>query len=113
MNQSRLYRVNKFLGRFASVGKCPEIRWDDIVRIEAFGTDVVGAFAIVVTFYYEDGTHVEIHPEQSGYYKIVESLDQRFSSISPDWFEEMRKAGKNWPDVERTLYSVQTEATST
>src|SRR5262249_8877827 len=112
MNQSRLYRVNKFLGRFASVGKCPKIRWDDIVRIEAFGSDVVSAFAIVVTFCYNDETREEIHPEQGGYYKIVESLDERFPSISPEWFEEMQKAGKDWPDVERVLYSIETEASS-
>ena len=112
MNQSRLYRVNKFLGRFASIGNCPEIRWDDIVRIEAFGTDVVSAFAIMVTFCYKDGTQVKIQPEERGYYRIIESLDERIPSIAPDWFEEMQQAGKDWPDVERVLYSIETEASS-
>jgi len=39
------------------------------------------------------------------YYDVIEALDQRFPSIPSDWFEEMQEAGKNWPDVERVLYS--------
>jgi hypothetical protein len=112
MRKSRLYRVNKFLGQMITGGKCPEIRWSDIVRIEAFGTGVVSAFAIVVTFHYSDGSQVNIHPEQKGYYGIVELLDGRFPSISPGWFEEMQKAGEDWPDVERVLYSTEKESLS-
>ena|SRR5579862_7277739 len=105
MNQSGLYRMNRFPGRFATAGRYPGIHWNDIIRIRAFGTEVVSAFAIVVSFYYEDGTRSEIHPERKGYYEIVESLNQRFASISADWFDEMEKAGKDGLDVERLLYS--------
>jgi hypothetical protein len=92
--------------------KCPEIRWDEVVRIEAFGTDVVSAFAIMVTFHYSDESSVAVHPEQSGYFGIIESLDQRFPSITPDWFAEMQEAGKDWPDVERVLYSAEKKEVS-
>jgi hypothetical protein len=105
MKKSRLYKVNKFLGQMMTGGKCPEIRWDSIVRIEAFGTDVVSAFAVMATFHYADGSEVTIQPEQKGYYEIIESLDRRFPSISPNWFEEMQAAGKEPYDVERTLYT--------
>ena len=110
MKKSRLYRVNKFLGQTLTGGKCPEIRWNDIVRIEAFGTDAVSAFAIMVIFHYADGSEDSVHPEQKGYYDIIESLDERFPTISLEWFEEMQKAGKDWPDVERVLYSAQKES---
>ena len=112
MKKSRLYRVNRFLGQIITGGKCPEIRWNDVDRIEAFGTDAVSAFAIVVTFHYADGGEISVHPEQKGYFDIIESLDQRFPSIPPDWFEEIQAAGKDWPDVERLLYSRKVESSS-
>ena len=110
MKKTRLYRVNKFLGQTITGEKCAEIRWKDIVRIEAFGTDAVSAFAIMVTFYYADGSKVSVHPEQRGYYDIIEAIDQRFPSVPADWFEEMQESGKDWPDVERVLYSAEKEA---
>jgi hypothetical protein len=103
MKQSAQYRINKFLARFMGMPR-PEIRWDDITRIEAFGTDAVSAFAIMVTFHYSDGTSVSVHPEHKGYCDIVESLGRRFPSISPDWFEQMQAAGREPFDVERVLY---------
>ena len=109
MKRTRLYKVNKFLGQMMTGEKCPAIHWDDVVRIEAFGTDAVSAFAIMVTFHYAGGSSVSVHPEQKGYYDIVESLDQRFPSIASDWFAEMQKAGNDWPDVERVLYSAEKE----
>jgi hypothetical protein len=112
MKKTRLYKVNKFLGQMVTGERCPEIRWGDVVRIEAFGTDVVSAFAIVLTFHYADGSSVCIHPEQRGYYDVVEALDQRCPSISAEWFEEMQTAYKHgsWPgDVERVLYSAEKE----
>jgi hypothetical protein len=112
MKKTRLYKVNKFLGKMIVGEKCPEIRWDEVVRIEAFGTDVVSAFAIMVTFHYSDESSVAVHPEQSGYFGIIESLDQRFPSITPDWFTEMQEAGKDWPDVERVLYSAEKKEVS-
>jgi hypothetical protein len=112
MNRTRLYRVNKFLGQMITGEKCPDIRWNEVVRIEAFGTDAVSAFAIMVTFFYSDGSKVSVHPEQKGYYDVIETLDQRYPSISQDWFQEMQAAGKDWPDVERVLYSIQAESSS-
>ena len=110
MKKTTLYRVNKILGYTLTAERCPDIHWGEIVRIKAFGTDAVSAFAIVVTFYYADGNKVAVHPEQKGYYKIVESLDQRFPSIPCDWFAEMQAAGKESCDVERILYRRLTEA---
>jgi hypothetical protein len=113
MKKSLLYRVNRLLGQIMTGGKCPEILWDKVVRIEAFGTDAVSAFAIVVTFRYADGSAVAVHPEQKGYYKIIEALDQRFPAIPSGWFEEMRVLGKEPFDVERVLYSRPSEGLST
>jgi hypothetical protein len=112
MKKTRLYKLNKFLGQTITGEKCPEIRWSDIVRVEAFGTEAVSAFAIMVTFHYSDGSDVSVHLEQKGYYDIIESLDQRFPSISPEWFDEMQTAGKDWPDVDRVLYLVEKEKLS-
>ena len=105
MKKTPLYRINKIIGYTITAEKRPEIRWNDIVRIEAFGTDVVSAFAIMVTFFYHDGTKTAVHPEQKGYYQIVESLDERFPSIPDDWFAKMQEAGKEENDVYSLLYS--------
>ena len=112
MNKTRGYRINRFLGQTITGGKCPQIRWNDIVRIEAFGTDAVSAFAIMVIFHYSDGSEDSVHPEQKGYYEVIESLDERFPSISPEWFNEMQVAGKDWPDVDRVLLSLSKEGSS-
>jgi hypothetical protein len=111
MKKTPLYKVNKFLGQMITAEKCPDIRWDDVVKIEALGTDVVSAFAIMITFHYSDGSSASVHPEQKGYYQIVESLDERFSGISPDWFAEMQESYDDWPDVHRVLYSVEKKET--
>jgi len=66
MKKTRLYRVNKFLAQTITGEKCPQIRWEDIARVEAFGTDAVSAFAIMVTFHHADGSKVSVHPEQRG-----------------------------------------------
>jgi hypothetical protein len=113
VKKSRLYRINKFLGRTITGEKCPEIRWNDVVRIEAFGTDVVSAFAIMLIFQFADGSEVSVHPEQKGYYDIVESLDQRLPSIPAEWFEEMHAEGKERPDVRRVLYARSFESSAT
>jgi hypothetical protein len=112
MNKSRLYKVNKFIGQVGQTMaglKTPDIRWNEIVRIEAFGTDVVSAFAVMITFHYSDGGQNTIQPEHKGYYETIESLDEHFPSIPADWLEEMQAAHKEWPcDVERVLYSRET-----
>lgn len=118
MKRTWLYKVNKVIGQVSSAifgEKIPDTRWSDVVRIDAFGTDVVSAFAIIVTFHYRDGSRVAIHPEQKGYYKTIELIEEKFSSVSDDWFEEMQAAYKKdgWPgDVERVLYSVEKEGLS-
>ena len=110
MKTTRLYKANKFLGQMITGEACGQIRWDDIERIEAFGTDAVSAFAIMVTFHYTDSSKVSVHPEQRGYYDVIEALDQRFPSISPDWFEEIQTAHDDWRDVHRVLYSTDKNA---
>ena len=115
MKKTRLYKVNKFVGQVTSGmfgEKLPDIRWNEVVRIDAFGTDAVSAFAIVVTFHYRDGSLVAIHPEQKGHYGIVESIEKKLPSVSSDWFDEMQEAGIDWPDVERVLYSAEKENVS-
>src|SRR6185503_15330239 len=79
---------------------CPEIRWHDVVRIEAMGTDAFSAFQIWLTFIYSDGTQAEVAVEMKGYWDIVESLRTRFPSIPPTLYEEM--AEQPW-HVERVL----------
>src|SRR5262245_6841338 len=106
MITSLAYRVNRsmsrFNGWFAGIERCPRIRWDNVVRIEALGTDAIGAFAVTVTFIYLDGCEVMIIPEMQGYYEIIESLDERYPSLSPDWYQRMSM--QPW-HVESVLYS--------
>ena len=80
---------------------CPEIRWQDVVRIEATGTDAFGPFQIWLTFAYSDGSQVDVAVEMKGYWGIVESLHTRLPSISPTWYQEM--AEQPW-HVESVLY---------
>jgi hypothetical protein len=81
---------------------CPEIRWQDVVRIETVGTDAVSAFQIWLTFTHSDGTEAQVFVETKGYWDIVESLHTRFPSISPTWYDDMSE--QPW-HVERVLYT--------
>ena len=101
MNTLRAYRINKFLRRFLPSKPCPEIRWQDVVLIEAMGTDAVSAFQIWLMFTHSDGSKAQVFIETKGYYEIVESLHRRFPSISPNWCNEM--AQQPW-HVEEILY---------
>ena len=98
-------RFTKFMHRFSATVPCPEIRWEDIVRIEAMGTDAFGRFQIWLTFTHSDGSQAEVAIETMGYWDVVETLHIRFPSISPSWYQEM--AEQPW-HVERVLYSADT-----
>ena len=96
------HRVAKFMQRLTATEPCPNIRWSDIVRIEAMGTDAFSAFQVWLTFTYADGSQALVAIEMSGYWEIVETLHARFQSISPTWYEEMSE--QPW-HVERVLFS--------
>lgn len=97
--------IRQTLSRFAKepvFGQpCPEILWDDIVRIEAVGTDAFGPFQLWITFTYDDDTQVRITSEMKGYWNIVDSLTEHFPLISPDWYNRM--AETPW-DAEAVLF---------
>ncbi|MHC4500211.1 MAG: hypothetical protein ACYS21_13985, partial [Planctomycetota bacterium] len=82
---------------------CPEIQWDDVVRIYAIGSNAMGPFDISVTFTHRDGKKVTIFVHTKGYYAIIKSLSRRFPSIPEGWYDEMM-ARPDWY-VERELYS--------
>ena len=96
------HRVARFMQRLLPTKPCPEIRWQDVVRIEAMGTDAFSAFQIWLTFTHSDGTEVKVFIETKGYWDIVDSLHARFPSISPAWYDEMSQ--QQW-HVEAVLYS--------
>lgn len=70
---------------------CPEIRWQDVVRIEAMGTDAFSPFQVWLTFIYGDGKEAQVAAEMKGYWDVVDSLHERFPSILPDWYARMAK----------------------
>ena len=82
---------------------CPDIRWQDVVRIKAWGHDTPTPFEIAVIFTYSDGTDDWLQVHQKGYDEIIESLPSRFPSISSTWYAEMWSQPCSW--VERVLYS--------
>ena len=94
-------RIAKFMQRLSPTQPCPEIRWQDVVRIEAMGTDAFSVFQIWLTFTHSDGTEARVAIETEGYWDIVDSLHTRFPSIAPTWLEEMSE--QQW-HVERVLY---------
>ena len=87
--------------RLSGTTACPEIRWQDVVRIEAMGTDAFSAFQIWLTFTHSDGTKAQVTIETRGYWDIVDSLHTRFISIPATWYDEMSE--QQW-HVERVLY---------
>lgn len=102
MKRTILQKVARVLREPIFARPCPNIRWRDVVRIEAMGTDAFSPFQIWLTFIYSDGDHAEVAVEMEGYWDIVESLHTKFPSISPTWYKEMSK--EPW-HVERILYS--------
>ena len=87
--------------KLSATKPCPEIRWQDVVRIEAMGTDAFSAFQIWLTFIHSDGTEAQVFIETKGYWDIVESLHTHFPSISSTWYEKMTE--RPW-HVESVLY---------
>jgi hypothetical protein len=96
-------KVNEALRRLTATEPCPDIRWHDVVRIEAWGHDTPTPFEIAVGFTYSEGTDVWLHVHHKGYDEIIESLPSRFPSISPTWFSEM--SSQPCSRIERVLYS--------
>jgi hypothetical protein len=97
-----LETLKKLAGRHIGTQRCPEIRWQDVVRVEATGTDAFGAFEVWLTFQHSDGSEVVLTVQHRRYDKILESLPQRFPSILPGWYDRM--AEQPW-HVESVLYS--------
>jgi hypothetical protein len=102
MHTSITDRIKKAIHQLAATEPCPDIRWDDVIRIEALGTDAIGPFEITVTFVYADEGETSLFVHHKGYDEIIDSLPRRFPSISPSWQDELAK--QPW-HVERTLYS--------
>jgi hypothetical protein len=94
-------RIARFMQRLSATKPCPEIRWEEVVRIEAMGTDAFSAFEIWLTLTHADETRAEITIDTKGYWDIVDTLRSRFPSISPNWYDEMSE--QPW-HVERTLF---------
>jgi hypothetical protein len=92
------------LGRlFGMTQPCPEIRWDEVVRIEAMGFDAIGPFEIAVSFVHADGREATLFVHHEGYEEMVTTLHHRFPSIPPTWYDDMM-AHPDW-HVERVLFS--------
>jgi len=100
--------INRLIRQVTATEPCPAIRWDSVVRIDAIGTDALGVFEISLVFTYSDGTEAALSVHHRGYDTVMDSLRERFRSISPNWREEM---GRQPWHVERMLYSVDRPAT--
>jgi hypothetical protein len=96
------HKFAKFMHGFSAWKPCPEIRWQDVVLIEAMGTDAFSAFQIWLTFYYSDGSKEQVAVEMKGYWDVVKSLHTRFPAIPPNWYDEMSEQTDH---VERILFS--------
>ncbi len=95
-------RINRAIRKLTATEAAPAIRWPDVVRIDALGTDAIGPFEVSLTFTYADGSQATLFVHHTGYDEILDSLPQRFPSIRETWHDEM--AEQPW-HVERVLYS--------
>lgn len=95
-------KINRFIRKITATERRPRIRWKDIVRLEAIGTDALGPFEVSVTFIYEEGTQTTVAPHHKGYDQILGALPKRIRQIHPDWLDQMR--AQPW-HVESVLYS--------
>jgi hypothetical protein len=95
-------KINRLIRRLTATEPCPKIQWDDVVRVEALGTDALGPFEVSLTFTHSDGTEVTVFVHHKGYSDVVDSLPRRFPTITPNWYQEMSE--QPW-HVERVLYS--------
>jgi hypothetical protein len=102
MLSTLLQRLTKLNRRLSATQPCPEVRWGEVVRIEAVGTDTLGPFVVSLTFMHADLSRVALFIHHRGFDEVIASLPHRFPSIRPRWYEEM--AEQPW-HVERVLYS--------
>jgi hypothetical protein len=102
MLRSILQKIEKLNRQLGETEPCPDVRWSDVVRIDAMGTDTFGPFEVYLSFTCYDGSQVTVFPHHKGYAEIIESLPQRFPSIPARWHAEM--AQQPW-HVEHVLYS--------
>jgi hypothetical protein len=100
-------KLAKLGRRHLGTQACPEIRWDEVVRIAAHGTDALGVFEVSLDVLHRDGSEVRLFVEHQGFDRILESLPQRLPSIPPTWYDEM--AQTPW-DAARFLYLRENEA---
>jgi hypothetical protein len=94
--------INRALRRVMATEPMPDIRWDDVVGIDALGHDAIGPFEVCVNFTYSDGTSTAVYVHNRGYEDLFRTLHERFPSISPTWYDEMM-SDPDW-HVERRLY---------
>ena len=101
MPRNLLHRISKLLLMNIPTEPAPDIRWPEVVRIEATGTDAFGPFRVWLSFFHEDCTEATLFAESRGYDKIVESLHLWYPTVPPDWYDQMQKTP--W-HAERLLY---------
>src|SRR5688572_20533792 len=94
------------MGGAAAGTSAREIRWDDVVKIEALGTDAVGPFEVWLTFTHADGSTAVVFPHTPGYGDVLRIMLRRFPEIPPGWVDEM--AEQPW-HVERVLIPTRRE----
>jgi hypothetical protein len=82
-------QINRFIRRVTATESRPEIRWSEVIRIEALGTDALGAFEVSITFIYESGAQATVSPHHKGYGAILDELPQRFPSMPSNWLVQM------------------------
>lgn len=93
--------INQAIRKLTAIEPAPVIRWSDVDKIDALGTDALGGFEIMLTFHYADGTSDHLFAHHYGYNDILESLAVRYPNIPADWYEQM--SAQPW-HVERCLY---------
>jgi hypothetical protein len=94
-------KINRLIRRVIATEPCPKICWDEVIRVDALGTDAIGPFEVSLTFTHSDGTQAIVCVHHKGYDEIADSLPGRFPSISPSWYQEMSE--QPW-HVERVLF---------
>ena len=94
-------KINRVIRGITATERCPQIRWDEVVRIEALGTDALGAFEVSLTFTHADGTEATVSVHHKGYDDVLRLMLEKFPTIPPAWFEELSE--QPW-HVERVLH---------